>query len=321
MSENQVFDVHTHLTTPRFLRFLEAHEALWEDGFPLPDWSLDSCLRTMDELEIRCAVLSESSPHPYFKGSEKESIDICRDLNDTAADARARYPKRLTFTATLPLPDMDAAIQEAVRCMDELGAAGIKFGSNSRGLYLGDHAMDPLLEELNKRHAVCTIHPQKPDPMNSTVFSAGPVPMFEFIADTTRAVINMIANGVIHRYPDIRWIVPHSGSFLPNIYPRFISIFEVLDPSVEILPEIDVAADISRLYFDIAGHPVPHLLDFLLTIAKPDHILYGTDAPFPPKAFIQKGLTDLIRMMDAREDLTPYKQMILHDNAAALFGL
>lgn len=319
MSENRIFDVHTHLTTSRFIKYLEDNNALWEDGFPIPSWNLTDCLHTMDELEIRYAVLSESSPQPYYAGSEQEGIDVCRDLNDTAADAMAKHPDRFVFTATLPLPDLDAATDEAIRCMDCLGASGIKFGSNSRGLYLGDPSLEPLMAELNKRGAVCTIHPQKPDPLNPHVFSAGPVPMFEFIADTTRAVINMIANGVIHRYPDIKWIIPHSGSFLPNIYPRFVSIFEVLDPKGEILPEINVEADIQKLYFDIAGHPVPHLLDFLLTIARPDHIMYGTDAPFPPKAFIKKGVEALIQMMDNREDLRPYKTMILHDNAAALF--
>ena len=321
MSTNRLIDVHTHITTPGFLRFLEDRGALWEDGFPLPKWNLEDCIRNMDELEISFAFLSESSPQPYFKGYEKESIDACRDLNDTAADALQKYPDRIGFAATLPLQDIDAAIREAIRCMDELGAKGIKFGSNSRGLYLGDPSMDPLLQELDKRGAVCPIHPQKPAPLNESVFSAGPVPMFEFIADTTRAVINMIANGVIIRYPNIKWIVPHSGSFLPNIYPRFVSIFEVLDPKKEKFGGIEVDENIRRLYFDIAGHPVPHLLDFLLTIADPSHIMYGTDAPFPPKAFIHRGLQAFIDMMDNREDLRPYKEMILYGNAASLLGL
>ncbi|MCF0228192.1 MAG: amidohydrolase [Parasporobacterium sp.] len=317
MSENRIIDVHTHITTPRFMKMLEDNNALWEDGFPIPKWNLKDCLDTMDELEICHAVLSESSPHPFY-GNLQESIDVCRDLNDTAADAKSKHPDRFSFTATLPLPDINAACHEAVRCMDELGASGIKFASNSRGLYIGDPSLEPLMQELDKRGAVCTIHPTIPDRLNQDVFSAGPVPMFEFIADTTRAVINMIASGVIRRYPNIKWIVPHSGSFLPNIYPRFISIFDILDPTHEKYGDINVEADIKKLYFDLAGHPVPHLLDFLMTIADSSHILYGTDSPFPPKGFVVKGLQDFINMMDTREDLKSYKTMILHDNAAAL---
>ena len=321
MSENRIIDVHTHITTPKFKKYLEDNNALWEDGFPIPDWDLQSCLNTMDEFEIRHAILSESSPHPFYNGDVQASIAACKDLNETAADACRKYPDRFSFTATLPLPDLDAAMNEALYCMDKLGAIGIKFGSNSRGIYLGDPKLDPLMEELNKRGAICTIHPQKPSPMNEEVFSAVSVPMFEFIADTTRAVINMIANGVIRRYPNVKWIVPHSGSFLPNIYPRFVTIFDVLDPKGEKLQKIDVKADLDQLYFDIAGHPVPHLLDFLLTIAAPDHIMYGTDSPFPPKQFIRKGLDAFIEMMDTRDDLRPYKSMILHDNAEKLLKL
>lgn len=321
MSDNQFIDVHFHLTTPKFLQFLEDRNALWEDGFPIPKWNLKDCIDGMDELETRHAVLTESSPHPYYMGFDQESIDACKDLNDTAADAHAKYPDRLSFCGTIPLPNLDAAYDEALRCMDELGAAGIKFCSNSRGLYLGDPKLDPLLKELNKRGAICPIHPTSPDPVNKEVFSGDSVPMFEFIADTTRAIINMVAHGTISKYPDIKWIVPHSGSFLPNVFPRFVSIFDVLDPKREKYGEINVAGDISRLYFDLAGHPAPHLLDFLLTIAEPDHIMYGTDAPFPPKPFIRKGLDAFINMMDSRSDLSPYKKMILHDNAAALLNL
>ena len=75
-----------------------------------------------------------------------------------------------------------------------------------------------MLEELNKRHAICNIHPHRSKPINENIFTTGPVPLFEFIANTTRAVLNLIGNDVILRYPNITWIIPHCGPFLPNIY-------------------------------------------------------------------------------------------------------
>lgn len=41
------------------------------------------------------------------------------------------------------------------------------------------------MEELNKRHAICNIHPHRSKPINENIFTAGPVPLFEFIANTT----------------------------------------------------------------------------------------------------------------------------------------
>ena len=41
-------------------------------------------------------------------------------------------------------------------------------------------------------------------------------------------------------------------------------------------------AALKRLYFDLAGAPVPELLSVLLQIADHDRIFYGSDWPFTP---------------------------------------
>lgn len=217
------------------------------------------------------------------------------------------------------MPDVKAAIREAEYALDKLNADGIKLASNSRGLYLGDTELDPLMEEPNKRHAVYNIHPHRPNPMKEGVFSAGPVPLFEFLADTTRAVLNLIGNGVIDRYPDITWIVPHCGSFLPNIYDRFQGMAKVLVPK-GMMKDMDVAENVSRLYFDISGGPAPNLLTWLLTIAQPDHILYGSDYPFTPADQAAENMEMLLDMME-RDDLRDKKYMILYKNAERLFKI
>ena len=145
------------------------------------------------------------------------------------------------------------------------------------------------------------------------------MPLFEFLADTTRAVLNLISNGVLMRYPNITWIVPHCGAFLPNIYDRYIGIAKVLIPQ-GLMKEVDVQKSVQRLYFDLSGNPAPHLLDWLLTITLPDHILYGSDFPFTPSVQIKNNLTALLKMLDQPE-LASYKSRILYRNAKILFHL
>lgn len=70
---------------------------------------------------------------------------------------KAQHEGRFLFCAALPLPDVDAAIREAVYALDTLHADGVKLASNSRGLYLGDPALDPLMEVLNEHGALSTI--------------------------------------------------------------------------------------------------------------------------------------------------------------------
>jgi 6-methylsalicylate decarboxylase len=312
-------DVHAHFTTPEYLAFIEKHGASLEDGFPLPSWDAERHLAFMDRAGIEWSLLSLSSPQPYFAGEEEASVAVCRELNDVAAGVKHEHAGRFGFAACLPLPNVEAAAEEATRALDELGADAVKFASNSRGLYLGDTSLEPLMAELDRRHAVCIIHPHRPEPIQEGVFSAGPVPLFEFLADTTRAVLNLIATGTVLRYPNVRWVVPHSGSFLPNIYDRFLGISKILVPQ-GLMEDVDVAASFERLYFDLSGNPAPHLLSWLLTVTSPEHVLYGSDYSFTPEPQIEANLAAL-RQMLAREDLAGHSQAILHDNAAELFGL
>lgn len=313
----QIIDIHTHFLTPKYLKFLEKHNALLEDGFPLPEYDNKKHLDLINKCSIKWSLLSISSPHPYFKDDIENSIKMCRHLNEQMAQLKKDDPKHFGFQACLPLPNVEAAIQEAIYALDVLHADGINFPSNSRGLYLGDLKLEPLMKELNKRHAICNIHPHRPALISEEVFSAGPVPLFEFIVDTSRAVLNLIGNDVVLRYPNITWIIPHCGSFLPNIYDRFIGISKILIPQ-KMMQEVDVEASFKRLYFDIAGNPTPHLLKWLLTITTPDHIMYGSDFPFTPSKQIETNLEALLKLLD-EEDLKPYKEMILYKNAQQLF--
>lgn len=84
----------------------------------------------------------------------------------------------------------------------------LKLASNSRGQYIGDEALDPLMEVLNRRNVVVIIHPHKPTPVNDGIIATAPLAVYEYPAETTRAVVNMISRNVLVRYPNIKMIVP-----------------------------------------------------------------------------------------------------------------
>ena len=44
--------------------------------------------------------------------------------------------------------------------------------------------------------------------------------MNEFDFDITRACTSILANGVLHKYPDVRIIIPHSGGTMPVLAGR-----------------------------------------------------------------------------------------------------
>ena len=148
-----VIDVHCHNIFPEFTEFLERHGAAMKETFPLPQWDIDTHLEFMENAGIGKAILSMSAPQPYY-GNTDECTRIVRFYNEASARLKSDYPGKFLFCASLPLPDVEAAIKEAVYALDTLGADGIKLATNSRGQYLGDPALDTLMSVLNERHAV-----------------------------------------------------------------------------------------------------------------------------------------------------------------------
>ena len=75
-------------------------------------------------------------------------------MNEFAAKAVLDTPSRFGFFALLPIPHMDASLEELAYALDELGAAGITLQANMHGRYLGEKEYEPLWAELDKRGAV-----------------------------------------------------------------------------------------------------------------------------------------------------------------------
>jgi predicted TIM-barrel fold metal-dependent hydrolase len=248
------------------------------DGFPqLPVWSVQEHVDAMDRLGIATSLLSISSPGVYF-GDETAARDLAREVNEIGRRAVVDHPRRFGLFASLPLPDVDAAMAEIAYCCDHLDVDGFALLTNVGGTYLGDSSWAPVFRELNRREARVFIHPTSPACWERTSLGR-PRPMLEFFFDTTRAVVDLVLNGTIARHTDIEFIIPHAGATLPMIVDR-VSVFSRL---LEVDASVDVLRDIARLHYDLAGFPLPRQLDALLTITTLEHLHYGSDYPFTPE--------------------------------------
>jgi len=312
-----LIDVHCHALPPAYLRFLEEEriDAIALEGFPTPSWSSEGALAFADEAGIDFSVLSLSTPHIHL-GNDARACAWAHAINEDLADLCRAHPDRLGFCATLPTPCVEESIAEAAYALDELGALGVKVPSNALGTYLGDPSLAPLFEFLDKRSAPVIIHPTAPQEVPQGCFTAGPKPLFEYVADTTRTVLDLIATGTLARYPNVRVVVPHCGSFLPLLAQRLSGISRVLVPA-GVMAECDVADAFGRLWFDVAGDVLPVWLPALLKVADPCKVMYGSDFPYTPAPAI------LARdeVLFASEELAPVKEAVMHQNAERLFGL
>lgn len=207
--------------------------------------------------------------------------------------------------ASLPVPYIEASIQYVKYAYDVLDVDAVKLPSNANGMYLGNERYDSLFAELDKRKSIIIIHPTSPKALPEDCFTSKVLPLFEFISDTTRSIVDLMTSGMLEKYPNIKFVVPHCGSFLPNIVDRLEGITKVLNHPVQ------VKKSLSSFYFDIAGDALPSNLQILLTLTDEDHILFGGDFPYTPVEQIEKKVKDLKN--------SPMLDKIMYKNAENLF--
>ena len=304
-------DVHSHIITSEFLSSLENEGRLMDEGFPLPKYNVESHLKWMDETGVQTSVLTLAAPQPA-------SADVVRQTNEAAARIKKEHPGRFKFCAALPLPDVNAAISEAIYALDTLKADGIKLATNVGGQYLGAPELDTLFSVLNERRAVVILHPHRPEPVNRQVMQQTPLAMQEYLSETTRAVTNIISRNVLARYNNIKVVVPHCGAYLPLAIPRMKSLTPVMQAN-KMVGEIDYEANLRALYYDLAGAHSPEVIRMMLTITTPDHLLYGSDYPYVAPQMLTQSLARMKQYLSDETDLAPFREMILYQNANELF--
>ena len=307
-----IIDVHSHLITSEFVSALEQEGRLMDEGFPLPKYDIEDHLKWMDEAGIQTSVLTLAAPQPT-------SAEVVRKTNETAARIKREHPGRFLFCAALPLPDVKKAIEEAKYALDVLKADGIKLATNMQGQYLGAPELDTLFAFLNERRAVVILHPHRPEPVNKQVMAQTPLAMQEYLAETTRAVSNMISRNVLARYPQVKVVVPHCGAYLPLAIPRIKSLTPVMQKN-GMLGEIDYEANLRALYYDLAGAHSPETIRMMLTVTTPDHLLYGSDYPYVAPQVLTQNLQRMKDYLSKEPDLALFREMILSRNAQWLFG-
>lgn len=274
---SKYIDVHHHILPPFYYKALIEAGIPKKYGITLPEWSVDSSKYLMEKYNIESAITSISTPGTCI-GDIELSKKLARQCNDYAAELSAKFPKIYGGFATLPLPHVDASIDEIIHALDVLKMEGVTLLSNYDGLLLGNELLHPLFEELNKRCSTVFIHPTIPSPCCSEM-NFLPASMFEFICDSSRTIINMLFSGVFEKYSNIKFIVPHAGGVIPYLAGR-IKLYETLMPSLR--GNIPKGTDhyLKNLYYDTAMSTSAATLRCLSEFVSVENILVGTDYPF-----------------------------------------
>lgn len=309
-----LIDVHAHFLPASYVEAAGLAGMAHPDGIAhWPPWDVGAALDLMGSLGIATSILSVSTPG-LLLGGGTDVVGLARRVNDEGAALAHAHPGRLGFFASLPLPDVGPAVDEAVRALDDLGAAGVVLMTNYDGLYLGDRRMDPLFAALDERRAVVFVHPTSPMCWECTALDR-PRPLLEFFFDTTRAIVNYLLNGGRQRFPGVEVIVPHAGAALPVLADRVAGFVERGAMTVDV-SAAQVVEGLRSLWFDLAGHAAAQQSHAIRRLVGVDRLLYGSDYPFTPGPQVTRSLDELRRASALSAD--EVEQTLAH-NAATLF--
>ncbi|WP_353069906.1 amidohydrolase family protein [Tunturibacter empetritectus] len=283
-------DVHSHVLPDIYLNALQKAGITNIDGFSTPDWSVEDHLKMMDSHKIQACVLSLSSPGLEF-AEPGLAAELARTINILFSEIICDNPARFGAFALLPLPNVEAALQEIDYALDVLKLDGVGLFTNYGGVYLGDPRFAPVLDELHRRRAVAFVHPTTP--AGSDRLTLGyPAPMLEYPFDTTRMAVSLLDTDTIERCSHVRFIFSHGGGALPLLVPRIGPLMVAKNGGNKLSALINimrVERQVKSCFFDLTAATSPAYLAALKETHDPSRLLMGFDFPFMPPVSIGRA--------------------------------
>ena len=83
-------------------------------------------LEDMDRMGIDVQAIAVAPPQYFYWAERSVGIEAARVTNDRIAAIVAEHPDRFVGIGTVPLQDIDAALEELVRGASELGFRGVE---------------------------------------------------------------------------------------------------------------------------------------------------------------------------------------------------
>ena len=192
----------------------------------------------------------------------------------------------------LPMQDPGAAAQELRRCVRDNGFVGGHIASNVRGVYLHDDMFEPIFRTAVDLNVPLFVHPADPLGKDRTkeyelTIVAG------YLFDNTINILKMICSGFLDRWPALKLVCAHAGAFSPILRARMQREVDTNQQLARTL-KMPVGDYLRRLYFDSICFE-PAILRYVSEVVPIEHLMLGSDAPFPlgepnPVTFVRSAL-------------------------------
>jgi aminocarboxymuconate-semialdehyde decarboxylase len=244
----------------------------------------------MRALGVDRAVLSLATPFlaPHLNAdAARAAATAC---NDGFARLIAEPTSPWDAWAFLPLQDPAFCARELERRVAQ-GFRGGHIATSCNGAYLPDPVYTPLIEAAVALDVPLFMHPTDPPGRDRTENYELSV-VAGYLFESTISVLRMVCSGFLDRWPSLKLLVPHAGGFAVTLRAR---MQREIDTNPDIVLRAPLGDYLRRLWFDTICFE-PAVLAAVAEIVGTDHLVLGSDAPFPlgesdPVGFVRRGLS------------------------------
>ncbi|MBW1800309.1 MAG: amidohydrolase [Deltaproteobacteria bacterium] len=325
-----MIDIFAHIIP---LKYIEAVKRL---SLINPDYidrtrslsDLDIRFRIMDKYDAYLQVLTIPGFHRVIAEGKEKSVELAKMANDSMAELVSKYPDRfVAAVASLPLNDMDAALKEAERAINDLHFRGVEiWATNEKPLDMPEFM--PLYEEMCRYNLPIWIHPMRmpsvPDYTNEKESKYGINSLFGWVYETTTAMTRLVFGQVLQKYPDIKFITHHCGAMIPYLSARIVSHYD----NYEMIWGRTYNRGLTKhpieyfrmFYNDTAVNGNTAALNCGYDFFGVERLLFATDMPFDSQLG-DVSIRETIRSIEEMDIPDVEKKMIFEDNARRLMRL
>jgi len=234
-------------------------------------------LPDMDRMIVDVAAMCCYPQQFYYNVPAQVGYESSHAINDGIAAAMKTAPERHIGLGTVPLQDTDLSIKELKRCVNELGFRGLQIGARvSENEELSAPRLDPFWAAVQELDVPMLIHPSS--------FASARLAPHHFLniignpLDTTVGVHYLIFDGVLERFPNLKFVLSHGGAFTSHYFARMDHAYGARPDCRDKIHQ-KPSTYLRKFYFDTLVFSVEQL-DFLIKTFGADHVLLGTDYPF-----------------------------------------
>jgi predicted TIM-barrel fold metal-dependent hydrolase len=220
-----MIDVFNHILPPEFVAAVDKQAKrrpfMFDRALTIPAMAgVDARLQAMDLFPNYQQILSLSSPTVEAFAPHDDGIELAQVGNDALAKLVAEHPDRFPgFIATLPIANPAAAIREAERAVQQLGAVGVQLYTNVGGEPIDRPDRLEVFGCMAELRRPVWLHPlltmSTPDYPNESVSKYDLWWAFGWPHETSVAMGRLVFAGVFDRWPQLKVITHHGGGTIP----------------------------------------------------------------------------------------------------------